>query len=74
MAKKQVMAEPEMIAIPRAEAEMIMDLFTNVEAADAHFQRCQSDLFRQHVQSCYRAPLVDQAYQHLKEQLNHEEE
>ena len=39
----------KMVAVPLKEAEQLLELYRNVEAADAHFQRCQSDSFRQHI-------------------------
>ena len=58
------------IIIPRAEAEKIYELFNNVAAADAHYQRCQSDNFRQHVQSVYRNPRITGAFEALKRRLD----
>lgn len=58
------------VTISRADAEHIMELYNNVEAADAHFMRCQSDLFRQHVQGVYKAMLVANAYANLRAAIN----
>ena len=69
MAKKN---DPVTIEIPVADAEQFMALYTNVEAADAHYLPCQSELFRQHVQGCYKAALVDAAFQRLKQRLEAE--
>ncbi len=57
---------PPAVSIPVHQAEQLLELYRNIEAADAHFQRCQSDSFRQHVKSVYRAPNVAAAYEQLK--------
>lgn len=67
MAMKKTTASPDMIEIQRADAVQLLELFRNVEAADAHYKRCQSDLFRQHVQATYKATLVEGAYSRLQE-------
>lgn len=54
------------VSIPAVQAEQLLELYRNIEAADAHFQRCQSDSFRQHVKGVYQAPLVAKAYQDLE--------
>lgn len=58
------------ISIPLEMAERIIDLYTNIEAADAHFQRCQSDNFRLHVQAVYRNAGVSAAFEDLKQQID----
>ena len=69
MARKTTPKTEPAITLTRQEAERLMELYTNVEAADAHFQRCQSDLFRQHVQGVYRAQTVEDAYRALRARL-----
>lgn len=63
------MANPhgQTITLTIEQAEQILELYRNAEAADAHFKNCQSDLFRQHMQGVYRAPLVATAFQQLRE-------
>ena len=58
--------EPKTITIPVDHARWLLDLYNNIEAADAHFQRCQSDLFRSHLEACYKAPLVRAAFDDLR--------
>ena len=70
MATKKVEQTAPEITITLADAEQIMALYTNVEAADAHYQRCQSDLFREHVRASYKAALVDAAYARLKQAMD----
>lgn len=57
------------ITIPRNVAEKLIDLYTNIEAADAHFQRCQSDNFRLHIKSVYQNPGVKAAFEELQQQI-----
>lgn len=58
------------ITILAADAEHIFQLYWNVETADAHYRRCQSDYFRNHVQSIYRGAQTAEAFARLKEQLD----
>ena len=60
----------KMVAVPLKEAEQLLELYRNVEAADAHFQRCQSDSFRQHIKGVYRAPLVVGAFDSLRASID----
>ena len=57
------------ISITREQAEKIMELYTNIEAADAHYQRCQSDYFRLHVQGCYKSQPIAEAFGAVKVKL-----
>ena len=57
---------PKTVTIPIDKARCLLDLYNNIEAADAHFQRCQSDLFRQHMAAVYKAPLVASAFEALR--------
>ena len=61
------------ITITRTEAERLYDLFKNVETADAHYQRCQSDHFRLHVQSVYKNAGITAAFESLKAKLDEAE-
>ena len=61
------------ITIPIEAAKHILELFDNVEAADSHFQRCQSDLFRQHVKAVYDAKLVRDSFGQLRGELEKKE-
>lgn len=54
-----------MVTIDLKTAERLYDLFHNVEAADAHYKRCQSDQFRVHVQSVYQNAGVHDAFEAL---------
>lgn len=54
------------ITIDKATADALFDLFNNVEAADTHYKRCQSDEFRVHVQSVYKNPGVSGAFEKLR--------
>lgn len=58
------------ITISRAVAEQLYDLYNNVSAADAHYQRCQSDNFRLHVQSVYKNAGVSGAFEALKQKID----
>ena len=55
-----------MITIDKAMAEQLYDLYHNVEAADAHYKRCQSDNFRVHIKSVYQNDGVRQAFESLR--------
>lgn len=61
------------ITLTRAEAEKIYELFNNIEAADSHYQRCQSDYFRLHVQGTYKNQAVAAAFDSLKRKLEAKE-
>lgn len=54
------------IVLDLNDAKRLYELYQNVEAADAHFQRCQSDSFRQHVQSVYKAANIRAAFERLE--------
>ena len=58
------------ISITKECAEKLFDLYANVEAADAHYKRCQSDNFRIHVQSVYKNAGVAAAFAELKSQID----
>lgn len=62
------------VSIPLETAQQALELFRNVEAADAHFQTCQSIPFRQHVRSVYRAPNVEAAYRDIAAAVEKAEE
>lgn len=51
-------------------AERLYDLFHNVEAADVHYQRCQSDQFRVHVKSVYQNQGVQDAFAALRTSID----
>ena len=61
--------EPQTITIPLATAKQLLELYDNCEAADSHFKLCQSDLFREHMVSCYQAKLVQNAFAELREKI-----
>ena len=63
------MANPrgQAITLTVEQAEQILELYRNTEAADAHFKNCQSDIFRQHMRGVYQAPLVESAFKQLGE-------
>lgn len=76
MAKKAASAQdaadaykPSTVTISIDTAEKLLELFSNIEAADAHFKSCQHVLFRQHVRSVYQAPNIDSAYRALRSAL-----
>lgn len=50
-------------------AKRIYELYNNIEAADAHFQTCQSVNFRQHMQSVYKARNIANAFEELNEKI-----
>lgn len=51
-------------------AQQLYDLFHNVEAADLHYKRCQSDQFRVHVKSVYQNEGVQHAFESLRSLLD----
>ena len=57
------------ITITKETAEKLYDLFQNVETADAHYQRCQSDNFRLHVKAVYQNAGVSGAFEELHQQI-----
>lgn len=63
---------PATVTIPVATANYLYDLYRNIESADAHFHRCQSDNFRQHVVSVYNAANVRNAFSLLKSAIDKE--
>lgn len=63
-------ASPTAVSIPIKYAEQLLELYRNIEAADAHFQRCQSDLFRNHMKGVYQAPLVADAFAALEKAVS----
>ena len=69
MPGKKTSEAPQTVTLTKAEASALMSLYNSVEAADAHYKTCQSELFRSHVQMCYRSPTVASAYDGLKHQL-----
>lgn len=69
MPGKKTAETPQTVTLTKAEASVLMSLYNSVEAADAHYKTCQSELFRSHVQMCYKSPTVSGAYDSLKHQL-----
>lgn len=59
------MANRANITLTTSQAERLFDLYNNVAAADAHYQRCQSDQFRVHVKAVYQNAGVQQAFEEL---------
>lgn len=58
------------VTIPLQQARQMLELYRNIEAADAHFMRCQSDLFRSHMKGVYQAPLVAGAFAFLEKAVS----
>lgn len=58
------------ITISRAVAEQLYDLYNNVSAADAHYQRCQSDNFRVHVKGVYQNKGIENAFAELRQKID----
>lgn len=58
------------ITINTKQAEKLFDLYNNVVAADAHYQRCQSDQFRVHIKSVYQNAGVQQAFEALRAEID----
>lgn len=58
--------EPKGVFLPLATAKRIYELYTSVEAAEAHFHSCQSANFREHVRSVIKAPKIEKAFSDLK--------
>ena len=54
------------ISLDKKVAEQLYELFHNVEVADSHYKRCQSDQFRMHVQSVYKNAGVNDAFEALR--------
>lgn len=46
-----------------------LDLFTNLESADAIFKPCQDKLFRQHMKSCMGAMNIQKSFAEIKAKL-----
>lgn len=59
----------ETVNITKEMAETLLSLFTNCEAADAHFKGCQATQFRSHIQGTYKAPKVQAAFRALEESI-----
>lgn len=49
-----------------------LDLYTNLEAADATFKPCQDKAFRQHMKSCLKAQNIQKAFADIREKLEKE--
>lgn len=58
------------VSIPIQQAKQLIELYRNIEAADAHFKSCQSELFRNHMRAVYQAPLVAGAFEALQKTLS----
>lgn len=54
------------ISLTIDEAKKILELYRNIESADAHYRTCQAQNFRAHVQSTYKAPNISAAFEALK--------
>lgn len=63
---EQEKAERSQIVLDLDDAKRLYELYHNVEAADAHFQTCQSTNFRQHIQSVYKAANIRAAFEKLE--------
>lgn len=57
------------ITLTLAQAQALIDLYTNCERADTVYKACQSDLFRGLVMTSCKALSVTDAIQHLKAQI-----
>lgn len=55
-------------------ANMLYELFRNIESADAHFKTCQSAQFRQHMRSVYQSTNVFAAFETLRASIDAIEE
>lgn len=60
------------ITISKETAEKLYDLYNNIESADAHYLRCQSDYFRLHVKDVYQNAGVKAAFDELRQQIEQE--
>lgn len=58
--------EQAQIVLGLENAELLYELYANAEAADAHFYSCQSQQYRQHMQSVYKAASISNAFSSLK--------
>ena len=67
---KKTVPKPITVAITISDARQLYELYQNLEAADAHYQTCQSRGFRDHMQKVYRAANVQSAFAELKSQLD----
>ena len=56
-----------MVTIDTKTAEGLLELYRNVESADAVYKRCQSDQFRLHVKAVMQNDSVKQAFEQLKQ-------
>lgn len=62
-------AVPQGVTLSVEDAEQIYKLYENVQLADVHFHSCQSPLFRQHIQSVYKAQNVGKAFDNLRDAM-----
>lgn len=69
MPKSSKAAAAPVITLTVEDAEQIYKLFENVQLADLHFHSCQSPQFRQHMQSVYKAPNIEQAFTNLNDAI-----
>ena len=60
-----------MVTIDTKTAEGLLELYRNVESADAVYKRCQSDQFRLHVKAVMQNDSVKQAFEQLREKTEH---
>lgn len=51
------------------QAEDLLTLYDNIEAADSHFKRCQSDLFRNFTMDTVKAQNTESAFAALRQQI-----
>lgn len=60
---------PDTIGVSVKDALQLYELYKTIEAADAHFESCQSRSFRDFMQRTYKATNVEKAYATLKASL-----
>ena len=51
------------------QAQDLLTVYTNIEAADAHFKTCQADLFRDFTRDTIKAKDIESAYATLRQQI-----
>ena len=58
------------VCLTMEDAKQIYELFNTCALADLHYHTCQSELFRRHVCSTYKAANVVYAFDRLKAMIN----
>ncbi len=57
------------IELTLKQAQDLLTVYDNIEAADAHFKLCQSDLFRNFTKDTIYAKDIENAYATLRQQI-----